>query len=233
MLFGQTAEAQGLDDLIRGATARAGAIIQSSLLAVSDTDIAKMIGDTKLRDRFWSTLFDPNLDPAGMPAWYRLLAWDRGEYLSSDPVLTLWSSKKEAIVGVVRKLPIADRDELLRQLHRTINALTDYRVDRLGIRGLFREQRDAYALCEGRHNVNTRALKEGYYRLTVAAQELHDDFGALVFADRLWNAGGYALISAVLTMATELAGSMDEPAIALEPSLTLQKGEDIALSTLK
>lgn len=233
MLFGQTAKAQGLDDLIEGAKTRVGAIIQSSLLAISDTDIAKLMGDTKLLDRFWLALFDPNLDPASTPAWYRLLAWDGGEYLSGEPILTLWSSKKEALVGMVQKFPIPDRDELHRQLDRTRNALADYRVDRLGIRGLFREQRDAYALCQGKHNVNTRALKEGYYRLTVAAQELHDDFGALAFADRLWNAGGYALISAVLAVATELADLMDEPGVTLQSSVPLPKGDGIAVSDLK
>lgn len=233
LLFCETAGAQQLDEFVTTARASIGAFVKKSLLAISDEVIVNTIGRAQERDRVLRALFDPNLDPTSTPAWSKIVTWDNGRFLSSESILGLWRSKKTLIVGALAKLETPERDQLAARLAGVRRALDDYRMDRQGIRVAFREQRDAYALCQGKHGANTQTLKDTTYRLVQRANELGDGLGELAFADRLWNAGGYQLLSVALTVGAELDEELNRAHPILQSALPESRAELTGTSGLQ
>lgn len=215
----QAAAAQSFDAFFVDARTNLRAFVQRSVATIPDEVIAAAIRRPREREQLLGSLFDTNLDPSGTPTWAQVLAWESGHLLSSSSLLALWQSKKELVSNVLKDLAPEERQTVYDQILRTQRALDDYRLDRQNIRLAFRELKDAYSLCEGRHNVNTQTLKNANYRLTRLMKELGDEPGPLAFADRLWNAGGYQLLSVALVVTGDLVATLSDSRAVLQSSL--------------
>lgn len=234
--------AQTLDDFVAGAARLRVAFLQKSLASISDNAITQAIATPTARQRLFDGLFDENLDPSQTPAWVKVISWDGGVLLSGDTLLKVWESKRKLVSGALAALPPRQRRAVGERIAEAGRALEDYRADRRGIRSAFQDVRDAYALCRGKHDESAQTLKGALYRLAQRARELGDGVGPLTFADRLWHAGGYQLLSVALAVTRDMGPAMDPdlgvaastaPAPVLQSSLPAGKLEVRTVSELQ